>query len=242
VAPVPVRTLNRLARIAAAVLLTAGVLALASWQLRFILQHWAVFALLLLLAALVLFFIHFEKSTLSSREVGLISILATLAAVSRVPFAALPSIQPTTFLTIVSGYVFGAQAGFMVGAVGALGSNFFLGQGPWTPFQMLFWGLAGASAGALGKYFPDVSRVGMTIFSASWGFLFGWLMNLFFVVCFIEPLTWSSILLAYAASFLFDCMHAFGNVCFYLLLGPSVIKVLQRFKAKITYTESQVPG
>lgn len=201
---------DRWIKMGAAVLCTAGLLAAAHWQLPFLLQHWAVFTASLLLAA--------------------------LAAVSRIPFAALPGFQPTTFIAIVSGYAFGGQAGFMVGAVGALGSNFFLGQGPWTPFQMLFWGLAGASAGALGRYFPGMSRAAMAVFNTLWGFLFGWLMNLFFVVFFIKPLNWSSFLLAYGASFPFDCFHAFGNLLLYLLLGCRIIKVLRRFRLKMNYT------
>lgn len=230
-------TADRWIKMGAAVLCTAGLLAAAHWQLPFLLQHWAVFTAALLLAALVLLFIRFERSAISAREVGVIAILAALAAVSRIPFAALPGVQPTTFIAIVSGYVFGEQAGFMVGAVGALGSNFFLGQGPWTPFQMLFWGLAGASAGALGRYFPDAGRTTMALFNTLWGFFFGWLMNLFFVVFFIKPLSWSSFFLAYAASFPFDCLHAFGNLLLYLLLGFRIIKVLRRFRMKMSYTE-----
>jgi hypothetical protein len=67
----------------------------------------------------------------------------------RIPFAALPGVQPTSFLVMVSGLVFGPQAGFMIGAMAALASNFFLGQGPWTPWQMLGWGLMGMSAAGL---------------------------------------------------------------------------------------------
>ncbi|NMD42477.1 MAG: ECF transporter S component [Firmicutes bacterium] len=228
---------DRRSRIVAAVLLIAGLLALARWQLPLLLQHWVIFTAALLLGALLLFFIRFEKSAVSAREIGVIAILAALAAVSRVPFAALPGVQPTTFIAIVSGFVFGGQAGFMVGAVGALGSNFFLGQGPWTPFQMLFWGLAGASAGALGRFFPGASRTSLAIFNTMWGFFFGWLMNLFFVVFFIKPLTWSSFFLTYAASFPFDCLHAFGNLGLYLLLGGQIIRVLRRFRMKMSYLE-----
>ena len=231
------KTANKGLKIGAAAFLTAALFALVGWQLPFILQHWVIFAAIFFGAALLFFFIRFERSALSSREVGVIAILAALAAVSRVPFAALPGIQPTTFITIVAGYVFGSQAGFMVGAVGALGSNFFLGQGPWTPFQMLFWGLAGASAGLLGRYFPRAGRGGMAFFSGLWGFLFGWLMNLYLVVFFIKPLTLSSVLLAYSAALPFDSFHALGNVAFYLFLGPQLVKVLRRFKAKMTYVE-----
>jgi energy-coupling factor transport system substrate-specific component len=219
-------------------LLTAAVIAvLLIWKLAFIHQNWEVFAAVLLLASLAAFFVSFERNNVSSKDIGVIAVLAALAAVCRVPFAPLPGIQPTTCLVIVSGYVFGARSGFMVGAVAALVSNFFLGQGPWTPFQMLFWGLIGASAGLLGEIRPQAGRAVMVPFSIAWGYLFGWLMNIFFVVFFIKPLTWKAVFVAYAASFPFDTLHALGNVCFYLLLGPQVIKVLKRFKEKMTYVE-----
>ncbi|HBI26457.1 MAG TPA: ECF transporter S component, partial [Peptococcaceae bacterium] len=107
----------------------------------------------------------------------------------------------------------------------------------WTPFQMLFWGLVGATAGFLGKVAPKSGRAVMLSFSAAWGYLFGWLMNLYFVVFFIKPLAWKTVFLAYVASFPMDTMHALSNVCFYLLLGPPVIKILKRFQEKMTYVE-----
>lgn len=113
----------------------AVVVGLLVWQTH---RNWEIFAALLLLAALGIFFASFEGNKVSSREVGVIAVLAALAAVSRVPFAPIAGLQPTTFLVMVSGYVFGARSGFMVGAIAALASNFFMGQGPWTPFQMLF--------------------------------------------------------------------------------------------------------
>lgn len=215
----------------------AVVAGLIMGKLQFIHENWGIFAVLLLSTALIVFFASFEGSKVSSRELGVIAVLAALAAVVRVPFAPIAGVQPTTFLVMVSGYVFGARSGFMVGAIAALASNFFMGQGPWTPFQMLFWGLIGASAGLLGVVRPDTSRAVMVSFGIIWGYLFGWLMNLFLVVVFIKPFTWKAVFLAYAASFPMDTFHALGNACFYLLLGPQVIKLLKRFREKMTYVE-----
>ena len=228
---------NKVLKVSLTLLIVAVIAVLLTWKLAFIQQNWEAFAAVLLLGSLAAFFVGFERNNVSSKEVGVIAVLASLAAVCRVPFAPLPGVQPTTFLVIVSGYVFGARSGFMVGAVAALVSNFFLGQGPWTPFQMLFWGLIGASAGLLGGIRPHAGRAAIVSFSIAWGYLFGWLMNIFFVVFFIKPLTWKAVFVAYAASFPFDTMHALGNVCFYLLLGPQVIKVLKRFQEKMTYVE-----
>ncbi|MBA3717232.1 MAG: ECF transporter S component, partial [Actinobacteria bacterium] len=88
----------------------------------------------------------------SAKELALIATLAAAAAAGRVLFAAVPGVQPVTVTVVAAGVALGARAGIAVGATGALVSNFFLGQGPWTPWQMLAWGACGA-AGALAAPF-----------------------------------------------------------------------------------------
>lgn len=214
-----------------------GLTMIILWKYRlFFAKNWGLGVTTIMLVALLCLYLGFENSIITIREIGFIAALATLAAVGRVPFAFIPSVQPTTFMVLVSGLVFGPRAGFMVGATAALVSNFFLGQGPWTPIQMLAWGLAGTSAGFLGIVAPHSGRLGMSGLSFVWGYGFGWLMNLWFWACFVHPLTWRSFLAAYAASFPFDTLHALGNVAFYLVLGPQFIKVLKRFQSKSIYT------
>ncbi len=147
----------------------------SSWENIF---NWGLIATLLVILAILAFFFEFEEAALSSKEIALVAMLGTISAVARVPFAAIPSVQPCTFFVICSGYVFGPVAGFMVGAVTALVSNFFLGQGPWTPYQMLAWGLAGVSAAYFRKFKPG--RIGMIIFGIAWGYIYGWIMNIWF--------------------------------------------------------------
>ena len=103
-------------------------------------MNWGVLATLLVILVSVAVFFEFEAAAISSKEIALVAMLGTIAAVMRVPFAAMPNIQPCTYLIICSGYVFGPLLGFMVGAITPLVSNFFLGQGPWTVYQMLAWG------------------------------------------------------------------------------------------------------
>jgi len=190
---------------------------------------------MIIVVALALQYLGFECSPVSTREIGVIAVLAALAAAGRVPFALVPSLQPTTFLVIVSGFVLGPRAGFMIGATAGLVSNFFLGQGPWTPIQMLAWGLVGAVSGILGMVMPHTGRLGMSIFSFVWGYLFGWLLNIWFWACFVQPLTWQSLLATFSASLLFDTIHATGNLFFFLVFGSTAIKILKRFKRKLLY-------
>lgn len=221
--------------------LVAGLPAVAIWKHSFLTQYWALFATGMVFAALFSLYLRFEQSPVSTREIGVIAVLGMIAAVSRVPFAALPNIQPTTFMVIVSGFVFGPRAGFMVGSTAAGVSNFFLGQGPWTPWQMLAWGLAGTTAGLIGILHPRIGRAGMISLNLIWGYLFGWLMNLWFWTAFIQPQKWDSFLATCAASFWFDTLHALSNAGFYEVFGLKLIKVLRRFREKLQFTPMESP-
>lgn len=185
---------------------------------------------------LFLFFWTFEVSRTGSREVAVIAALAAVAAVLRLPFAGIPGLQPTTMLVAVTGLAFGWRAGCAVGATAALVSNFFLGQGPWTPWQMLAWGLVGATAAVLGKARKaGWGRLWVAGFLFVWGYLYGAVMNLWFWLTFVSPLSPSSFAAVEAASFWFDTLHAAGNVLFYLLAGPDLVRVLHRFRNRMTF-------
>jgi len=194
-------------------------------------------------AALLFFYFMFERGTASSKEIALTAVLAAAAAAGRLPFAFIPGVQPTTFLVIVSGRALGCRAGFMVGSTAALISNIFLGQGPWTLWQMLSWGLAGVSAGMIDRLAPGIGRGGMTVFSFLWGYLFGWIIDLWYWAAFVDPLNLKTLLGVFAASFWFDTAHALGNGIFYYLFGDRVFKMIRRcsrrFSVEILYT---LPG
>jgi len=200
-------------------------------------MNYGIISVVILLVSLIFVFVSYEKRNVSVKEIALIATLSGLAGVSRVPFAAIPNVQPTTFLVIISGYVFGPGFGFMVGTIATLVSNSFLGHGPWTPWQMLAWGLAGFSAGILKKVIKKPSRLILSIFAFCWGFLFDYIMNLWHWLIFIYPLNLKSFIAVCAASFYFDLVHSIGNFIFAYLLGPDFINILSRFKDRLSYTE-----
>ena len=96
-------------------------------------MSWIVASFVLLGAALAVGFGWYERTHPSARVLALVGTLAALAALGRIAFAPLPNVKPTTDIVIVAGAALGPAAGFAVGAVGALASNLFFGQGPWTP-------------------------------------------------------------------------------------------------------------
>lgn len=189
-------------------------------------------SLFLLSVIMLPFYIRFERKAFVSREIVLVAVLAAIAAVSRVPFSILPSVQPTSFVIIVSAIVFGSETGFMIGATAAIVSNIFLGQGPWTPWQMFSWGMIGFIAGLLRNTFFMKKLWGRLLYGLIVGFLFGWIMNFWGLLGFIREATWETVIAYYVASFYFDLSHAISNVIFLLLFSTSWITILTRFKKK----------
>ncbi len=195
-------------------------------------SNWGLTATILVILAIIAFFFEFEATAISSKEIALVAMLGTISAVARVPFAVMPNIQPCTYLIICSGYVFGPVTGFMVGAMTALVSNFFLGQGPWTLYQMFAWGLAGVSGAYLKRFKPG--KIALIISGIIWGYLYGWIMNIWYWASFIYPLDFRTFLTYQLTSIWFDTFHALGNAIFLGLFGIKTIAILQRFKNRFS--------
>ena len=177
-------------------------------------------------------FHRFEKRSLQAEEVILIAVLSALGAVARIPFSALPSIQPTSFIIILTGVIFGGETGFLVGALSALASNLVLGQGPWTLWQMFAWSMMGLSSGLFHRRRYTKGSFSLCLFGFIWGFLFGWIMNIWSVVSFFDQLTLPLLLTSMATSLYFDLAHALSNVIFLLLFSKSWFQILGRIQVK----------
>jgi energy-coupling factor transport system substrate-specific component len=202
----------------------------------FALVNWGLMAILLTILVTLAFFFKFESVASGSKEVALVSMLATASAVLRIPFAAIPSFQPCTFLIICSGYVFGPISGFMVGAMTPLVSNFFLGQGPCTLYQMFAWGLIGYGAAYLRRF--NLDRKGLIIIGVVSGFIFGFITNIYFWLYFAYPLTINTLIFAQLSSLWFDASHAVGNAIFLGLFGTKTIALLERYKKRFSWVYS----
>jgi energy-coupling factor transport system substrate-specific component len=193
---------------------------------------WQLASFLVLGLALAAGFGWFERSRPPARVVSLVAALAALAVVGRIAFAAIPNVKPTTDIVLFAGYTLGAAPGFAVGAVAALVSNFFISQGPWTPWQMAGWGLVGIFGALLGR--ATGRRLGRIPLAAACGIaalLFGAVMNthLWTLAANHDLATWIAIS---GTSLPFDLAHVAGNVAFCLLLGPPFVRALERFRRR----------
>jgi energy-coupling factor transport system substrate-specific component len=186
--------------------------------------------LLVALSLLVAGAAWLEPGLGAGRTLALVATLGAVAAAGRVLFAAIPGVQPVTVVTVAAGAALGARAGFGVGALAALVSNFFLGQGPWTPWQMLAWGACGV-VGALCA--PLVRRrVPFALLCFVLGFAFSVLMDLWEWYSFY-PHTWAALTVQLGRGFWFDASHAIGNVVLALAAGPELRRLLERYGRRL---------
>ncbi|MHA1110701.1 MAG: ECF transporter S component [Promethearchaeota archaeon] len=198
-------------------------------------------AMVLIVIVYILLFVlgmyfRFEESNVSSKEIALIAIYSAFAAVARIPFIGLPSVQPVSFLVLCAGYVFGPLIGFVIGGLVAVISGIFLGFGTWVVFQIFAWGLFGLIGGLLGRKKnkkPDKWILALIGFLLA--FVFGWLMNIFTFML-IRPLSFASFIAVNIQSIPFDLAHAISNFVFLIAFGEQVIRILSRYQQRFLYT------
>ncbi len=167
-----------------------------------------------------------------AREVALVGSYGAAAAAGRVLFAAIPNVQPVTTMTACAGIALGPRAGAAVGGLAAIVSNGFLGQGPWTPWQMLAWGLVGASGGAAAPLLRR-SRIALIVFCALWGFVFDAILNVVDLATFGPSWTWQAFWALEGRGFAFDVAHATGNAVLAAVAGPGLIRLLDRYGTRL---------
>lgn len=184
------------------------------------------------LAVLAVGLLIVERGTPDPRRIAVIAALAAAATAGRLLFVAIPSVKPVTVIVLVTGAVLGARAGFTVGALTPLLSNVALGQGTWTPGQMTLWGLVGVTGALLGPVCRNAR--GLALVGAVWGILFGWGMNLWDMAVLGPTFTWSTFVARAGTSLWFDVAHAVGNIVFALVIGGGLVRLLVRYRNRIT--------
>ena len=206
-------------------------------------MSWQIATYVLLAAVLGDGFAWYERSRPSARLLGLVAALAALAAAGRVVLSPLPNVTPTTDIALFSGYALGGAPGFVVGALAALVSNFWLGQGPWTPWQMAAWGLVGIGGAALARItMRRLGRVGLAIAAGLAGLLYGALLDLSVMVTYGGEQSLDRYLALSARGVPFNVAHALGNAAFALAAGPALVAVLSRFRDRLAFSWRPAPA
>ena len=199
-------------------------------------MSWQVASFAVLGIVLLAGFAWYERSKPPSQVVAVVAALAALAVAGRIAFAAIPNVVATTDIVLFAGFVFGAAPGFAVGALGGLVSNFWLGQGPWTPWQMAAWGLCGIAGALLGRATGrEIGRIWLATACAVAGVAFGAIMNFSLMVTYGGEVTLERFLALESRAVPFDFAHAAGNVALALVAGPMMIRMLIRYRERFEW-------
>ncbi len=191
-------------------------------------------AVLIIAAASVPFLISFENSRPSARELVLLACMSALAVASRAAFYAFPTVKPMCAIVIITAVSFGAQTGFVCGALSMFASNFIFGQGMWTPFQMLAMGTVGLLAGLIfqSEKLRD-NRFTLAIIGGLLGFaVYGAIVDISSVLMMTNEFSLSKIALIYASGLSFNISHGVTTAVILLIAGKIFIEKLDRIKLK----------
>lgn len=193
---------------------------------------------LIMMELLIPFFLSFEGRKPQARELVLIAVLCALAVAGRVAIP-LPNFKALYGIVMIAGIALGPETGFLVGAVSALSSNFFFGQGPYTPWQMLAYGVGGMLAGFLFRQ-GGLPRKPLAMGLA--GFfgvvlLIGPLLDTCTVFMVPISMTLPNILAIYLSGFTVNISQGICTFLVLFLLGKPMLEKLNRIQVKYGITE-----
>jgi energy-coupling factor transport system substrate-specific component len=196
---------------------------------------WEVASFLIVGAVILAGFAWYERSRPPAQVVALVAALAALAIAGRIAFAAFPNVKPTTDIVVFAGYALGGAPGFAVGALTALVSNFWFGQGPWTPWQMAGWGLCGVLGAALALGTRNAGRLTLAAICAFAGIFYGALLNFSLMATYGGDLSLRHFLVLEGRAVPFEIAHVLGNVVLALVVGPAMVRMLTRFRERFEW-------
>ncbi|TCU75739.1 energy-coupling factor transport system substrate-specific component [Tissierella praeacuta] len=191
-------------------------------------------SLLIIIYTMIPFIMIFEKREPQARELILIAVLTAIAVAGRGAFYMIPQFKPVVAIVIITGVSLGAESGFLVGALTGFISNFFFGQGPWTPWQMFCFGIIGFLAGILfQKEILKKNKLSLCIYGGlSTFFIYGGIIDLGSLLIFTSHFSWKALLTTYISGFWFNIIHSIATVFFLYIISQPMIEKLDRIKIK----------
>lgn len=193
-------------------------------------RSYAIVSLAVALLACVPFFISFEKTS-STRRLVMLAVMTALSVAGRFIFAPIPFFKPVTAMVVIAGMYFGAEFGFLTGALSAVISNFYFGQGAWTPFQMFSWGIIGFFAGLLSSQLVR-SKIILIIYGSLAGVIYSLIMDIWTVLWMdgmFNPARFSA---AVITALPVTLKYVISNMIFLIILAPLFGKKIERLKQK----------
>lgn len=191
-------------------------------------------SLVIVLYSLLPFFMVFEGRKPQVRELVVLATMIALATAGRAAFFMTPSFKPIVAIVIVSGIAFGGEAGFLVGSMTMVVSNFLFGQGPWTPWQMFAMGFIGFLSGILYRVgLLPTKRLSLCIYGfLVTVFIYGGIMNPAALFMSVYEFSWEGLLAIYISGIPVDLIHASSTFIFLWIGAKPLLEKLQRIKVK----------
>lgn len=194
-------------------------------------KQYAWISLCVIILSCIPFFIRFESKEMNSKSIILIAVMVALSVSGRIIFTPIPGFKPVTALTVITAMYFGSEAGFLTGALSAAVSNFYFGQGPWTPFQMFSWGIIGFFAGISANHLKR-NRLILIFYGIISGIVYSFLMDIWTVLWADGYFNISRYMAALVSAIPFTVTYAVSNVVFLLLFVKPIGKFLERITVK----------
>lgn len=190
-------------------------------------KGYAYVTLLVTMLSLLLFIAGFEKKRTGTRRLILVAVMVALSVAGRF----LPLFKPITALTVLAAMYLGSESGFLTGALSAVISNFYFGQGPWTPFQMMSWGLIGFTAGLLAQPLKR-HKWFLLCYGVIAGVAYSFIMDIWTVLWYNGTFQWTLYTDALLSAIPYTCVYALSNVLFLLLFAKPFGQKLERIQVK----------
>ncbi|MCR5332224.1 MAG: ECF transporter S component [Lachnospiraceae bacterium] len=190
-------------------------------------QKHLIVSLTVALLSLLLFYTGFEKKSTGTRRMVLVAIMTAISVLGRF----IPFFKPITAITVITAMYLGSEAGFLVGSLSALISNFYFGQGPWTAFQMLSWGLIGWIAGVIAVQLKK-SNILLYAYGVLSGIAFSLIMDIWTVLWYNAGFDTKLYIASVTAAIPHTVLYAVSNVIFLVVLARPFGEKLERIKLK----------
>ena len=197
-------------------------------------RKYTLISFLIIIEAMLPFALLFEGRRPQARELVVVAVLCAVGVAGRTAFAMLPGFKPVMAIVILSGVALGCETGFLIGAATMFVSNFFFGQGPWTPWQMFTMGLIGFLAGAFfAKRGAHLKKWILCVFGAlAAALIYGGIMNPASVMMYQPDPSWEMIAAAYLTGVPVDIAHAAATVLFLWLFAKPFLEKIERVRTK----------
>lgn len=190
----------------------------------------------IIVISIFIFLWSFEKRKPKTREIVTLAVMTALAVVGRLAFFMTPQVKPCAAIIIITGVMLGRQSGFLCGALTAFVSGFFFGQGPWTPWQMIAFGIIGFLSGVLFskkniKYAYNKWIISIYGFLATF-VIYGFILDIATVFMYTDTPKTETFVATYLSGIGFNLIHAASTFVVLFLISNATIKKLERLKIK----------